>query len=398
MTQNEIKTTSNDRYDIFLIGSKPAINLFIKDFFPANNLTKNSLRENEQKKEDNDSELKKIIFHDLTSSPQLNQFLNKTLFQTFDNEPINLFFIFCFSFNADVHSDNHMPFSTFIDFYQNIEKILYEDNENKSVTVTSLVVGLNAHEKTCIMTSERGQYLMESVKARAYIECYKESDSIATNYVNFDAVYDTIRHFLINPKSAPRIYLVNSPRNILSDPVFQEFCIVFGPSVLRTYSFASQQNSNEETVLKKHSSSSQLDKVTSTLIEMFKITSPEVKMALSRSAATNRPLTSAGGGIAFTMKQNQSAHYDFVRPNSLLPRKSQLVFDEVNDSPHDSSMEFQVFYFEENKEPSTDSQQPSFNRKLFGQRPSPSSNEFHNSNPFAMPAQPPGERHLFSSW
>ena len=110
MTQNEIKTTSNDRYDIFLIGSKPAINLFIKDFFPANNLTKNSLRENEQKKEDNDSELKKIIFHDLTSSPQLNQFLNKTLFQTFDNEPINLFFIFCFSFNADVHSDNHMPF------------------------------------------------------------------------------------------------------------------------------------------------------------------------------------------------------------------------------------------------------------------------------------------------
>lgn len=218
MTQNE---TSNDSYDIFLIGSKPVINLFIQDFFPANSLTKYSLRELEQKNEDNDGELKKIIFHELTSSHHLNQFLHKTLFQTFNHEPINLFFIFCFSFNDDVHSDNHMPFSNFVDFYQNIEKILYEDNENKSATITSLVVGINAHEKTCIMSSERGQYLMESVKARAYIECYKESNLFATNYINFDAVYDTIRHFLINPKSAPRLYLVNSPETFYQIQFFK---------------------------------------------------------------------------------------------------------------------------------------------------------------------------------
>lgn len=119
-------------------------------------------------------------------------------------------------------------------------------------------------------------------------------------------------------------------------------------------------------------------------------------MALSRSAATNRPLTSAGGGIAFTMRQNQSVHYDFVRPNSLLPRKSQLVFDEVNDSPHDSSMEFRVFYIEGNKESSTDSQHSSINQHTFGQRPSPSSNTFNHSNPFqsAAPFQPAHARIL----
>ncbi|OHT07185.1 hypothetical protein TRFO_01321 [Tritrichomonas foetus] len=152
--------------------------------------------------------------------------------------------VFCFSFD----DESSIPFA--LSFYKNKYQLF-----SRSLRI---VVGFSSECKSITMCTERGKYLLNALKANAYVECSTK------NKINVLQVMDAIKYVALHPKGPVKVYLDYNDNDLLGDPVFCEFAMVFGPSIRQSLPKASEQI------------------VIEALFRMFKETPPLLRMAMSQ--------------------------------------------------------------------------------------------------------------------